>query len=672
MNDISQSLKIGWCVGLMMVCITGSFGIILLKKETDFGIALLLFVIFEWIGLLFSVILVPLAMKFLPKHIILDVAVVLTGTTFLFSTILGIYWIDNIIFENVTVHTLYLRRLKLCFATFFMVSLLLKPLIIFIFFRSSNKVAKKLNDPEKACSTTENESIATSSSPTSLYKSQSDNKTVEAKFEPTALIPNHNEHLPSFSDLSNARVLDYKGLCDTTNTTNATHSTSNISQNINLPIFHVEQILHDHKPTKANDKNNPSLLQGSLLPEFSNQKHHTEAVSGSLKKTGEFNFPLHPSPNRIPLPRLDHKPSFSDNEEDSAIHMLNISEPLQLPHIKQSKLSTSNLLHNISLQEWNKNSSRIIEQNGIINDPSGDYSFQIKTPDDENIHEDDLCLQTIYTDSSNVLFDELIKEIHDNEHHQIYTQQSLPDIKSSVRRSSSINPGSFPKILHSSISSSTLNLSSPKRKLSTKSLRTMHKKSQSQSQLQTQSLSQSQATMPMSRSKSQSPLKRIMNFRDSLDMDDKSSEFELDLNLANSLRNSPKKMSSFKSLNSSFQRKIESFSSHSKSDTVNVPDGASSLEIAASIKTDLPNPKMLPLAIVSNKFQDIVNKRVLSGTDRSTISNNSLPSGYYGQYDREKWNAYKKVNLSDDSLVESVNDRDFMLRIPTSPTPPIA
>jgi hypothetical protein len=455
---------------------------------------------------------------------------------------------------------------------------------------------------------------------------------------------------------------------DTVDTSDIANSTPNvIFQNLSMPNLPIEksQILNaDYSNLLESNLN--ILKHLTDLPNHISEENLNDITKSSLIQLPDFKFPSKPKLNQPYI--SNHNSTFilenklndiDDNyyEDSNKIQMLNISEPFPSNRFIQDIRGDNQKLHNISLDAWNKSKNNFTEEYGLIDKESAkSNSIDLFNTIQRNptLSNNNFDLQTISTRSSNVLLDELKKEIKQNGNHQIHIQQSLPNLRLNEKAALK-NRGSFSKVLKSSISTSNLNISNPKYKLSSRSLNLHHQKSNSLSALSTP------------KSKSTSPLKKFMNLKEigiSTKADNnliptspkKSQSFDLDLNLVNSIRHSPKKKLSIRSISSKTKNQLSTKGSPAKMNFQLDDFSDLESELIDNSENKLQSLLTKGKTLSSNNkayFNDIIDQivpevlktnRVFSGTDKSTVSNTSVPSGYYGEYDKEKWRVFKKVN----------------------------
>lgn len=674
-------------IPIIIMITTGIVGIVILVKQTHLDIPLLLFVIFELTGVIGSLCLL---FNYNSFKLITIISSIITLTCIIFATALGIFWIDNIILQNITYQRLYLRQLVLSFITIFIVSLLFKTLIILeilsnIFHKKGIPGQKDLetnNADLEACSTEIPPSIGQSYQSTiSKIKESVQSLTQSSKIQNPIKNTQDNENdtiANNGYDLE--RGYSYSGKskkiglgitesrCDTVDTSEIANSTPNLMfQNITMPNLPIEksQILD----TEYSQILNPIYSMHNNFNDFSHHmsEESSNDLSGSnILKHPNFEFPMKQhlgSPfgfsqhNRNTM--VEEEDDNNDTEEenyydDNTIQLLNISQPLTSNRFIEDTKKDARNIRNISPALWNKirqnysDGIHILDKNYWKSDSTNLFNLNPASP---KFMYDDFDIQTLSTNSSNYLIDELKKEILQHGNHKVHVQQSLPNLRVNNRYGVNRSKGSFSKVLKNSLSTSTLNLNIANSKVrpSSKSLGSHHQKSVSLSTIQT------------TKSKSASPLKKFMNLNNlSISTDTNISETpiieqnqDFDLSLMNSIHHSPKKKLTSRSIN---RNKTYSIS------TIQQNDNSSNLEDELLDKSESKLQSLLTKGktLSSNNLNyinDIVGQvivpnvmktaRVFSGTDKSTKSNNSVPSGYYGEYDKEKWRTLKKVNLGE-------------------------
>lgn len=605
------------CVFVIGISYTlGAIGIVLLTNLTKISIALILFTVFEWINAgLSTVTFLYLTINDKINQKVVNI-MRLTFTIFIIaSTVVGIYWIDDIILENVTEQQIYIRQLKVSFTTLFIISMLFKS-SFFIQLLSTNEGEYQYSDDIEA-----NHNFETNSEPTTTDSLLSNKHSLQTLI---------SQKSGNTAKKNNEKV------------TPCTHA--------GLNIKFVERFPNTKGPESITDTSD------NTTPEIINNQDHPTPIYNNATYIESPILPVLPVlSNRIT--EEDVESWNSSRNEDRAIQMLNICEPLFPGDTAESA------------------PQRLQRPRGCTDDP----------------------------DTHSTLYETLNREIRQNRsRHSLHIQQSLPNLRQDTCRSSVHlqrgGRGSVTKVLRGSFSTSNLsannnnhngynsNSISERNTLNSiattfdcnnrlGSLESNHQKSISLSEL---SLSK------RSGSRSLSPLKKLKNFKESIQLTPNASkpssnqsphgngnndEFELDLNLANSIRsNSPQKKSSSKSLNSRRVSLVTSPARNNFSTSISVQDLSTSspikyddelalesdhdddidLDIVEDYYSSSRIKKQLTFNIDDFKnINNIINiqKRTTSGhsnTDRSTLSNNSVPSGYYGEYDKEKWRVYKK------------------------------
>lgn len=632
-----------------LMYVNGALSIALLVLKSKIDIPLLLFVIFEFVGSLSvttGILLSLLRSK--PSQLNYCVAVIYTFSV-LCSTTVGIYWIDNILFKNVLELEFIQRRLRISFATFFNLSLLLKPFLFLKFFPMERS---SFSDQENLLSSTvEKGSINTHS--TLIDQTESSGNDILNEQDgilKSFFQTNKEEHIVNSRNLVVPKlhktlqlqdnppwlslIPTQTSACETTETSEFANSTPDMFlQSLVIPEFPVEsspvleekrKSLYDSPP----DRN--QLITGHISEEQDSQ-------DPSFFKHSNFEFPPQGALKQILPDKISTEPKTPSQKsilmaeyDEQNIRQLNISEPLSPDRLYGKFVPKKPGLNHITQRDWNNQSYELIQA------PSPSFNMEQPLKDnDEDINIDSLKY-------GNMLFEELKKEIKQNDQKKMNTQISLPTLKS---HSSISSKRSLTRVIRESVSSSTLNNSAPlKRRLSSISLRNHHKKSHSLSAISGAQLKPLYSPLKLLINTSDFNLNAHHKTKESDDLEDE----DLDINLLNAIHNSPKKKSSSRSIgrsqtfssNSTFRpRNLELLYDSLKSDNVVGEQTTNSYG-------DLSPSKISNLGdILGNAFVSNVRKtsRVFSGTDKSTVSGSSVPSGYYGEYDREKWSAFKKL-----------------------------
>lgn len=632
-----------------LMYVNGALSIALLVLKSKIDIPLLLFVIFEFVGSLSvttGILLSLLRSK--PSQLNYCVAVIYTFSV-LCSTTVGIYWIDNILFKNVLELEFIQRRLRISFATFFNLSLLLKPFLFLKFFPMERS---SFSDQENLLSSTvEKGSVNTHS--TLIDQTESSGNDILNEQDgilKSFFQTNKEEHIVNSRNLVVPKlhktlqlqdnppwlslIPTQTSACETTETSEFANSTPDMFlQSLVIPEFPVEsspvleekrKSLYDSPP----DRN--QLITGHISEEQDSQ-------DPSFFKHSNFEFPPQGALKQILPDKISTEPKTPSQKsilmaeyDEQNIRQLNISEPLSPDRLYGKFVPKKPGLNHITQRDWNNQSYELIQA------PSPSFNMEQPLKDnDEDINIDSLKY-------GNMLFEELKKEIKQNDQKKMNTQISLPTLKS---HSSISSKRSLTRVIRESVSSSTLNNSAPlKRRLSSISLRNHHKKSHSLSAISGAQLKPLYSPLKLLINTSDFNLNAHHKTKESDDLEDE----DLDINLLNAIHNSPKKKSSSRSIgrsqtfssNSTFRpRNLELLYDSLKSDNVVGEQTTNSYG-------DLSPSKISNLGdILGNAFVSNVRKtsRVFSGTDKSTVSGSSVPSGYYGEYDREKWSAFKKL-----------------------------
>ncbi|KAG0689756.1 hypothetical protein C6P40_004511 [Pichia californica] len=740
MTDLLHIKDTSWYCTIILTLVSGTLSVAILSKQSDIDIPLIIFTAFEWLSSICSIInLVFIHFKIIPNKIFY--VNFFNRFCVIASTTLGIYWIDNIILKNLTVNNLNLRQLKLSFITIFIVSVLFKS-VIFLNVLLNNSLISNINDEdpspsdlESGYATTYKESVSnipsviTHSIPStnSVIKLKSSLQTLVSKQEmentiKSPIIKNPQNILEnSISkpkeacnqlNLQCAELFNIPSRCETTVTTDNSNGNLNTNQFQNLDssniLFRKPQLLNH-----VNLENNiPLMLKAEEIPNNNVNKNHdiNDSVASVVLKPSSFQFPRHDISqingyhnskcNLI----LDEKNNQYD--EDREIQMLNICEPINIPDFSENVKFHNNSIKNISLKTWNENLELVTNEHAINSqnlfkrnlnsDIIGAQEGQNKSEyhqtffSNNNKKDNSLDIQSLGSEFDNCLFDELNKEIRENGSHQsqIQLQQSMPNLKFNSKNNSVVRRGgSFSKVIRGSMSSSNINNRYVKNKSSYSSLNLniTHQKSNS--------LSAISMSKTKSRSRSHSPLKRFRSFKDNLQLTPRNSkhiseaiaptsdDFELDLNIANLIRKSPKKKTSIRSITSKSGIRRMSVTSPTRNDLIvplqdlsssspislgndfSLSFGEISPSIQAKIREKSPFNNKKHFKDSTDEFFSLnrmKNQRVfsaVSSTNKSSISNNSVPSGYYGEYDKEKWRVFKKVH----------NDQFFSPPLTTTP-----
>lgn len=718
MRDLSYSMNAAWLVVTTLMYATGALGVVLLDKQAKTDIALIIFTIFEWLSAILSTIyLIP----FFPSANYLSFIIqALNAFCAAASTAIGIYWIDNIILESVTTKSLYLRQLKVCFITLFTVSLLFKFVIYISAFLDSSvtetnrKEIPNVQDLEANIEVADKESTKFGSVLSDSIASSKFN-VVKIKDSLQTLVSkqgnnNLNDYKDNSAKASESRInepgFDYRSQERLNLKYAELFKLPSTSETIETSDLHnsTPNMLFEQKPlTGASFKQSQILVQNNYIqdipstPMMTNLSNHIteedleESMESVLVKSPHYQFPQDGS---LTSPYKSHHPNYNfilerpalvkNVDEDKNIQALNISEPIYGSNLATKLTSNGKTLHNISLQTWNEKSKLFLQNNDFVTDnihlpqrASDINHFGSSMSFSENFNAENEALDTHSNNSeyNNCLLEELNREIKENgsHHAKIQMQQSLPNLKLASRHSSQLNRGdSVSKIMG-------LKPLNQKSRTNSSSLNFAHQKSSSLS------------AIPMSKSRSHSPLKKFKDFRDSIQLTPRtpkqtrppspitSNEFELDLHIANSIRKSPGKKLSSKSLNSKTGSRKISLSSPIRPNTnvsmldvesyyptgigydLNLSPGEGCVRVLGNAENESPSDKQNYFTHVVDDYiiQNIVkSQRVfsgvsgMSGTDKSTTSNASVPSGYYGEYDKEKWRVIKKVK---NGVIEEAN-----------------
>lgn len=718
MCDLSYLVNAASLVVTTLMYTTGAFGVVLLDKQAKTDIALIIFTVFEWLGAVLTT--VSLISFFTIASKLSFFLRILNAFCAAASTAVGIYWIDNIILENVITNSLYLRQLKVCFITLFTVSLLLKFLILTNAFlgnsitKATSEETPGIQDLEANLEITDkdsskfgsvlSDSIALSKfnmvkikdSLQTLVSKQGNNSindswdkvTKASESKPKEAQPDvgNQENL----NLKYAELFKLPSTTDTLETSDLPNSTPNM-------IFEQKPLTGDPFKQSQILAQNSYIQDIPSTPMMTNLSNHIteedleDSMESVLVKSPNYQFPQdysQTSPYKSHHPNYNfilERPALVKNvDEDKNIQALNISEPIYGSNLATKLTSNGKTLHNISLQTWNEKSKLFLQNNDFVTDniqlpqrASDINHFGSSMSFSENFNAENEALDTHSNNSeyNNCLLEELNREIKENgsHHAKIQMQQSLPNLKLASRHSSQLNRGdSVSKIMG-------LKPLNQKSRTNSSSLNFAHQKSSSLS------------AIPMSKSRSHSPLKKFKDFRDSIQLTPRtpkqtrppspitSNEFELDLHIANSIRKSPGKKLSSKSLNSKTGSRKISLSSPIRPNTnvsmldvesyyptgigydLNLSPGEGCVRVLGNAENESPSDKQNYFTHVVDDYiiQNIVkSQRVfsgvsgMSGTDKSTTSNASVPSGYYGEYDKEKWRVIKKVK---NGVIEEAN-----------------
>jgi hypothetical protein len=647
MCDQSNSTFILLITLLIFILGNGTLGIILLAK-THLHIPLLLFTIFEWLNVT-SAVLAAYLLKIESQHHYIKTFMIFSLALFMLaSTVLGIYWIDDIELGNVHAEAIDIRQLTVSLITIFILSLIPKAFLTYSFLIKGTSQSI-FEDIEAAipCDVLN----PSSSNPSSKSDGSHSNTIIHSGEE------KETKHA-SFSGLLNSHLakvmkLPYKN--EHSDVTDNDTTPNMLFQNLSMPNLPLKQsqILRSDQPIQQvwkiddlfNAVNSTALsdVEDTSLSMINNSKFHFPPL-----KDGETsNF--HPVLS-------DHLPSQMEGDDDYRIQMLNISELPQSIHEPTFNHDRFSSMGNLSPRDekWFQHSKHELKNHGS-NSNELDLDLYPKIKGAVSVDHSNDSLNTV-PKGNNMLVEELSKEIQQNDTH-LRNQHSMPNIPVTQKRSFSLKrrESTFSRALRGSISSSAIGHMAVKSLFNSTSMVTSHGKTNSAS------------TSSIAKSKSQSPLKKIMNIKDSIsqidlnrssfDGYDNQDDVDFDLHLAYALRNSPKKKQSIKSFSSKKSvRKFASFSSlHNEKvsadfvfDISNIEDESFDVSINSSDKINKYCNKLL------SELSNPGGNRVFSGMDKSTVSTNSVPSGYYGEYDKEKWKVIKRTANNEASQAQNV------------------
>lgn len=606
----------------------GVIGIIILSKTRLF-IPLLLFTIFEWLSQIIIFVFTLLAkqnrLKF-SKLLLVHLFIFFT----LASTVTGIYWIDYLFLETFPSTLQQDKRLKIALANLFIISLIPKTAAAYSLLVNSvySNIAEDIetgSEFEEPCSSSLSNSTKLDDSHTNTTIKSSNKEIKTDQLQSLGIV---NAKLSKFLKKSNAK----DNSLDTDNDTTPNMFFQNLSMP-NLPL-RQPQILQSNSHVEGAWENAEilKLINSTALSDI----HDVENTSLSMINNSKFHFPpLKDLANNTTQPFLSTSIQHqAETDEDYNIQMLNISEiPNNDGNFKVEEILQSNISENSLFIAKNRDIKHSAFQKNIDNET---HAYGNKTH--LQISSND------YHKEQNVLVEELSKEIRQNDTH-LRNQHSMPNMTVTKKRSSSLKrkESTFSRALRGSISSSALGISVKPRR-SSNAIGISHGRTNSAS------------TSTISKSKSHSPLKKLMNLKDSIsqielnrtsfDECETPRDTDFDLHLAQALRNSPKKKQSMKSISSKHSiSKFASFSSLNNEkanmdcpfDISNIEDESFDVSVDSGEKINKYCNKLL------SELSNPCEKRVFSGMDKSTMSNNSVPSGYYGEYDKEKWKVIKRT-----------------------------
>lgn len=576
-----------------------ALGLALLIKKGEANIEMILFDIFEIVSLVFSLLTYTRmnATKTFDKIEILIWAI--QSVFYTFTTAIWLYWIDATIMNPSEHKSPLIKKLQTAFATCFVISLILKSIAslatLQIFSQSNIGCFKNTRDIEStACST--NDTLS------DKEKMSIGSKIVKLKDSAQTLVSDNI----SIKNLKNDnRILDIQ-LAECINT-GETYFVEDSSEMTTQQMLIYNLSMHNF-PVESDKSNKPILNQ--------TQGKTNSKSFNSPQIFSKYEFP-HVDLGNETVSRNIHNDA-SDDETDhfyddfvdsKKIRMLNISETPYQAIQSSPKLENDNY--------------RMEKLATKFTQTKVSPFFELEPKVDIN------TVPINRSSSENVLLKELNREIRENDLHKLKHEESIKHLRSS---SVKLVRGSFSRTLKNSISTSTLNMNYNKQKPN------MHAKSSSLSALN------------IHKARLQSPLKKILNIKDQTDKQynkDVSPETEFDMNLVNSIRSSPKKKVSARSLNSKAKNSLTR-SSSIRNECIfgETEDPDSSMNPANSTQVLEESTESHAKKTFKENFNKMFgvknNRNFSSSTDKSTTSSNSMPSGYYGQYDKEKWQAFKK------------------------------
>lgn len=680
MYDLSHWTKITLTPSLVSTVVNGALSITLLSSQDFLNVPLLLFTIFEGLSALLIISLLSgICFPSLFTTKLIKLIYILNCFLNFASTVVGIYWINSLIFSSHTgaSDSLHIRQLHVSLTTIFIISIILKSLTIFFPYISTEnekrhdlEIMMSSNNSNTRVPSVFTDSIKTGQCPStanSKYSSsiistlEGENEKVNGPIKNTL-----NLKLAEMFKINDKSIISQSG--ELTNQSELGDTTTNSNINVNK---NINELLHNISMPNLRSNIGPLISKNLLntkdmhlledLDDISKEfveelKNENEKTADSIIDSSKFQFSK--EENVSPVLNDYHFPNFlNDHEydEDKRIQLLNISEPVFTNKNIETPLKST--LQNISPEDWKSNNEMFLQNSTMtqIDIPliDNDQVINLTINDYQNNNVD----YHHYEKQNNFLLDELRKEIHENDMQKLKHHESISKMSSSSRGSFSktTNKKVFTRVLRGSISSSALIPSQVKHRTSLDSLRLTHTKSNSVS------------TMSTIKTKSHSPLKKFMNYKEPispLDLNSNISNNDLDsdVNLANSIKLSPKKKSLRLKTPNYRNKKLLSFSSLQDIKTKMGDDNNNNVTKftnLSTIKNDQRNPLLSDILLPIKSHT----QRVFSGTDKSTISNSSVPSGYYGEYDKEKWKIIKKVaqNYSEDNspIDKSLDDEIY-------------
>lgn len=665
MFDASHITKNFWMLLIVLQCSNTALTITLVIQKAKLDISLIILSSLEFSSMSTNIIAKYLARTRTSQY---DIHVrkwicYMQTVLYIFTTTLWIYWINTIIMNNQRQDSLYIKQLEIAFTTFYTLSLILKSLTWITSNLSEQKSISCIpSDIESQTDSTEKGSFISSSAVNHLQElnTRKEQKTVKMKDSVQTLVPNEDDiyNLSIKQDRNrelNIKLAECINVGDTyyvEHTSEISNCTPNMMQyNVSMPNLPInnEQLL------RSNFYNENSFVPSTPI---SHSQNNIDTTISPIKnyapihvkpqykfprtkskmfenKNTNFIFNSSFSINQSNDDEADSKEEEDDDEDDDydeyhQIRMLNISEIPQSSSRQSSPKATPYSSQNATLAtNFNRVKIKPLLDDGCTNHCQQNIANSILNS----------------TKSTNVLWEELNKEIKENDLHKLQHEESLEFLRfNSIKR----GRGSFSKTLRNSISASALNLNlnHNKAKSNIKPLNNFHMKSSSLSTLSTH------------KSKLQSPLKKLLNLKDAIEIQVESGsipEQELDLNLVNSIRASPKKKTSTWSLNSKAKHSLTRSTSVRNEYLFGKHDLDKSSHVDNSTETSNDDSQLSKKQYLRGLVSQLpgINKNmrnVSSNTTKSSTSTNSIPSGYYGQYDKEKWQAIKKVSFSEGHL----------------------
>lgn len=589
MIDVSHFRKLLWMLLVIFMSTNSAFSLAIILKSTDVQVELILFVVFELASLFVSALsyIRSTSTKSLDK---IGLFIWITQTVFnTFTIIIWSYWINSTIKGTAKVETKLLGRLQTAFCICFALSLILKTIagLVTLQYLITRQIDLSKNLDNETGSTTCSANCTFSDKENASISS----KIVKLKDSAQTLVPDEiniknikNEHRRKL----NVQLAECVNMGETYFVEDSSEMTTQhlLFHNLSMPNL-----------SGAGGKSIiPHFFEKEFIPSTPILDTADVSQIKDLDSTQFFSKyqSFHIDHRNVPKTKtsdVDYDHFYEDCVDSKKIMSLNISEaPVQdmipeTPHdtLNKKKLTTK---------------------------------FPETTVSPISAHLDKVS-------TNNVFLEELSREIRENDLYKLRHEESIEHLRSNsvkqVRKS-------FSKTLKDSLSSTTLNLNYNRQN-------NFHTKSNSLSALN------------IRKSKLQSPLKKVRNLKDLTDKNhDKEflQQLNFDMNLVNNIRTSPKKKTSSWSLNSKVKNSLTRSSSTrnewlGSKEEVYTHSGNST---QISEEFSHPHVKGIPKDIFPNLFKP---RNFSNNTDKSTTSSNSLPSGYYGQYDKEKWQAFKKV-----------------------------